>query len=161
MYGQRPDSLSLLGPPASRKYLNAHERRRFLESAKALPLPVRLFCEVLAWSGGRISEALALTLASIDIESRVASIEILKSRKRGVVRQVPLPADVVERLDREFNLRHAQRDAVLASKRIWRFSRTTAWRRVKDSHVRRRDLRYARLAQGIATWLRRECLPVE
>jgi integrase/recombinase XerD len=30
------------------------------------------------------------------------------------------------------NLRDAQRDPELAHKRIWRFSRTTAWRRVKE-----------------------------
>ncbi len=74
---------------------------------------------MLAWSGARISEVLALTPAAIDIESGVVSI----------VRQVPLPSDVLE--DREFKIRDAQRDPQLANERIWRFSRTTAWRRVK------------------------------
>ena len=35
--------------------------------------------------GARISEAFALTPASIDIESGVASIQTLKRRKRGIV----------------------------------------------------------------------------
>ncbi len=38
----------------------------------------------------RLSKALALTPASIDIESGAASIHMLKRRRRGVVRQVPL-----------------------------------------------------------------------
>jgi integrase/recombinase XerD len=83
-------------------------------------------------SGARISEALALTPASIDIESGVASITTLKRRKRGIVRQVPLPPEVLIELDHEFELRSAQLDPVLANGRIWRFSRTTAWRRVKE-----------------------------
>ena len=86
----------------------------------------------LGWSGARISEVLALTPGSIDIESGVVSIQTLKRRKRGVVRQVPLPADVLGGLDREFKLREAQHDPELANERIWRFSRTTAWRRVKE-----------------------------
>lgn len=93
---------------------------------------VRLFCLVLRWSGGRISEVLALTPAAIDIESGVANLETLKRRKRGVVRQVPLPRYVLSDLDRYFGLRRLQRDAKLAVKRIWCWSRTTAWRRVKE-----------------------------
>jgi integrase/recombinase XerD len=119
---------SLFGQSGNRKYLNASERRRFFESAQRLPPPERLFCEVLAWSGARISEVLALTPASIDIESGTASIETLKRRKR----QGPLPSGGLNELDREFHLREAQRDPDRANERIWRWSRTTAWRRVKE-----------------------------
>lgn len=124
-------SASLFNRLGGRKYLNAAERRRFLESTERLPPPERLFCEVLAWSGARISEALALTPAAIDMDSGVANIETLKRRKRGIVRQVPLPLDLLSALDREFHLRAAQLDANLANERIWTWSRTTAWRRVK------------------------------
>jgi len=132
MREQLHDGLSLFGQSGSRKYLNAAERRRFLESAQQLPPPERLFCLALGWSGARISEALALTPASIDIESGVASIQTLKRRKRGIVRQVPLPSDVLVQLDREFKLRDAH-DPELANERIWKWSRTTAWRRVKET----------------------------
>jgi len=135
MREQLHDGLSLFDPSGSRKYLNASERRRFLESAQQLPPPERLFCHVLAWSGARISEALALTPDSIDIESGVANIRTLKRPKRGVVRQVPLPSHVLNDLDREFELRSAQHDPVFANKRIWHFSRTTAWRRLKEVMV--------------------------
>ena len=53
---------------------------------------------------------LALTPAAIDIDSGVASIETLKRRKRGIVRQVPLPPKVLRELDHVFKLRSAQRD---------------------------------------------------
>jgi integrase/recombinase XerD len=76
-------------------------------------------------------QVLALTPTLIDIESGVASIETLKRRRRGIVRQVPLPLDLLDELDRVFHLREAQRDRDLAHGRIWRFSRTTAWRYVK------------------------------
>jgi integrase/recombinase XerD len=122
---------SLFNHSGSRKYLNAAERRRFTEMARRAPPEVRLFCFVLRWTGGRISEVLALTPAAIDIESAVANIQTLKRRKRGVVRQVPLPRDVVSELSQVFKLRFRQRDPTLAAKRIWKWSRTTAWRRVK------------------------------
>jgi integrase/recombinase XerD len=135
MREQPYDGLCLFGPSGNRKYLNAAERQRFLESAQQLPPPERLFCQLLAWSGARISEALVLTPASIDIESGVASIQTLKRRKRGVVRQVPLPPAVLAALDLEFELREAQCDPDLVNVRIWTWSRTTAWRRVKEAMV--------------------------
>jgi integrase/recombinase XerD len=123
---------SLYGPSGERKYLNAAERRRFIKAAQRAPPEVRVFCLVLNWSGGRISEVLALTPAAIDIESGVANLETLKRRKRGIVRQVPLPSDVLGELNRLFRLRWRQRDPDLAAERLWRWSRTTAWRRVKE-----------------------------
>jgi integrase len=131
MREQPYEGLSLFGQSGSRKYLNAAERRRFLECAQQLPPHERSFCQVLAWSGARISEVLALVPAAIDIESGAASITTLKRRKRGVVRQVPLPPYLLDELDQVFGLRAAQPDPALANERIWRFSRTTAWRYVK------------------------------
>jgi len=106
------------GQSGSRKYLNAAERQRFIEAARSSPPKIRLFCLTLGWSGARIAEVLVLTPASIDFDSGVASIQTLKRRKRGVVRQVPLPSDVLNELHREFKLRDAQRDHELANERI-------------------------------------------
>lgn len=118
---ERPyEGQSLFGHSGNRKYLNAAERRRFVEAASRAPAKARLFCLTLAWSGARISEALALTPAAIDIESGVASITTLKRRKRGIVRQVPLPSDLLSELSVVFGLRLAQRDAELAGERIWK-----------------------------------------
>jgi len=91
--------VSLYGPTGGRKYLNAAERQRFIEAARQASPEVRLFCFVLRWSGGRISEVLALTPAAIDIESGIANIHTLKRRKRGIVRQVPLPSSLLSDLD--------------------------------------------------------------
>jgi integrase/recombinase XerD len=62
----------------------------------------------LGWSGGRISEVLALTPAAIDIESGVANIETLKRRKRGIVHQVPLPRDSLRELNHFFRMAAGQ-----------------------------------------------------
>ena len=132
MWEQSYNGGSLFSPLGGRKYLNAAERQRFVEAAQRAPPKVRLFCLVLRWSGGRISEVLALTRAAIDIEAGVVNIETLKRRKRGIVRQLPLPPHLLRELDRYFGLRRLQRDAQPAAKRIWRWSRTTAWRRVKE-----------------------------
>lgn len=124
--------LSLFGPSGNRKYLNAAERRRFIDAARRAPPKIRLFCLTLRWSGARISEVLALTPASIDVESGVANFGTLKRRRRGIVRQVPLPPNLLSDLDRYFGLRRLQGDAECATKRLWCWSRTTAWRRVKE-----------------------------
>jgi integrase/recombinase XerD len=123
--------MSLYSSTGSRKYLNAAERRRFLRAARLADPATRLFCLVLGWSGARISEVLALTPAAIDVESGAVSIETLKRRKRGIVRQVPLPRDTLRDLNRVFRLRLAQHDPCLANRRLWNWSRTTAWRHVK------------------------------
>jgi integrase/recombinase XerD len=101
--------LSLFGQFGNRKYLNAAERRRFLESTQCAPPKVRLFCLTLGWSGGRISEVLAVTPDAIDLESSAVSIRTLKRRKRNIVRQVPLPQDLLVELDRVFKLGNRQR----------------------------------------------------
>ena len=124
-------TMSLYARQGGRKYLNAVEQRRFLVAAEAAPALVRLFCGMLFWSGSRISEALALTANDIDLDGCIVAIETLKRRRRGVVRQVPLPVDLVRHLDRAFELRARQRDPRRAGGRLWPWSRTTAWRHVK------------------------------
>jgi integrase/recombinase XerD len=122
---------TLYGPAGERKYLTASERRRFIKAAARASPDVRLFCLMLTWSGARISEVLALTPAAIDIESGVASLHTRKRRKQGIVRQVPLPGELLRALNRDFKLHRWQNDPQLSAQRIWPWSRTTAWRRVK------------------------------
>jgi integrase/recombinase XerD len=132
MREQPHDRFSLFGASGSRKYLNSAERRRFVAAAQRAPPNIRLFCLMLRWTGARISEILALTPAAIDLEARAVSIVTLKRRMPGIVRQVPLPPDLVTELNRFFRLRIAQRDPQFAALHLWRWSRTTAWRRVKE-----------------------------
>jgi integrase/recombinase XerD len=44
----------------------------------------------------------------------------------------PLPGELLCALDRAFKLHRRQADPHLAFNRLWRWSRTTAWRRVKE-----------------------------
>jgi integrase/recombinase XerD len=128
---QHPSAgMSLHGPGGGRKYLNAHERRRFRRAANKAHADRRLFCLALMWSGGRVSEILALSPSAIDLDSKVVSFETLK-RRRGVVRQVPLPASLLDALEAQFQLRARQNDPALRSRRLWNWSRVTAWRYVK------------------------------
>jgi len=60
-----------------RKYLTAEERTRFLAAADAAPREVRAFCHTLAWSGCRVSEALALTAERVDVAGAALTIESL------------------------------------------------------------------------------------
>lgn len=127
----QPSQMNLHGPNGGRKYLNAAERRRFYEIVASAGTEERLFCLTLIWTGSRISEALALTPAAIDLDAGSATLESLKKRRRGVNRQVPLPPTLLEELDATFDLRGAQRDPFRCDRRIWRWSRSKAWRRVK------------------------------
>jgi integrase len=131
MRQQAYEGLTLFGRLGDRKYLNAGERRRFVDAAREASAEQQLFCLTLRWSGARISEVLAITPAAVDLDSGVVSLMTLKRRRPGVVRQVPLPCDLLDALDQEFHLRAAQGDPVAAHQRLWRFSRTTAWRYVK------------------------------
>jgi integrase len=54
-----------------RKYLTPTERAEFLKAAKVAPESVRTFCATLAYTGCRISEALALTAARVDLSDGV------------------------------------------------------------------------------------------
>jgi integrase len=102
-----------------------------MEQAKRSPAEIRLFCLVLTQCGARISEALALTPAAIDLDAGLATFQTLKRRRPGFARQLPLPHSLVRELSREFKLRARQRDPVLVRARLWSWSRVTAWRHVK------------------------------
>ena len=125
---------SLYSYCGERKYLNADERKRFLAALPVLENEAdRLFCELIYWTGCRISEALAITPFNVDIDEGVIIIRSLKKRgalKGKSFRAVPVPMDFLGRLDACFDIRGQQlrsRDAG----RLWRFSRTTGWRLMK------------------------------
>jgi len=122
---------ALYAPDGRRKYLNLAERRRILAAANSAQRSEALFVETMAWTGARISEVLALTPASFQIERGIVAIATLK-RRRFVVREVPLPPELVIGLERHFQLSARQLDPKLACQRLWCCHRVTAWRLVKD-----------------------------
>lgn len=114
-----------------RKYLTVAERGAFLSAADRRPDEVRTFCRVLTYSGARISEILALTPRQIDFSAGVIIIECLKKRRRGVFRALPIPPDLLAELERIHDIAMAQSDPERATKKIWKWCRTTAWHYVK------------------------------
>jgi integrase len=128
---------SLYAIDGGRKYLNQIERQRFLAATAALSDHEALFARTLFWSGARISEVLALRPSSIQLECGVVAFSTLK-RRRLVFREVPMPPDHVDALDRHFALTSAQSDPELAQLCLWPWHRATAWRLVKKVMARAR-----------------------
>jgi len=124
------ESASLYAPGGGRKYLNRAERSRVLAEMAKLPTDRALFALTLAWTGARVSEVLALTAASFQIECGVVAIQTLK-RRRHSMREVPIPPALIDALNRQFRLTARQRDPRIADSRLWPWHRVTAWRIIK------------------------------
>jgi integrase/recombinase XerD len=83
-----------------RKYLTPAERDAFLRAADESEVrEVRTFCATLAYTGCRISKALALTADRIDLKDGAIVIESAKKRQRGVYRPVPVPPAFLDMLN--------------------------------------------------------------
>jgi integrase len=109
----------------SRKYLTPKERRAFIAASEAYPPRVQTLCLTLAFTGCRISEALALTPARLDHENGFIVFETLKRRRKAVFRAVPAPDFLLERL-KSVHAEAGEQD------RLWPWCRTTAWKRIKE-----------------------------
>ena len=123
--------MQLYDVDGQRKYVTADERRRILEHARALPRQQRTLVLTLVYTGCRLSEALNVRTAHVDVEGRRVIFESLKKRRRGVYRAVPVPDELIEALD----LVHGIREAATRerSEALWSMSRTTAWRVVRTA----------------------------
>lgn len=109
----------------SRKYLTPKERRAFIEACEACSPQVQTLCLTLAFTGCRISEALALTPARVDHDNGFIVFETLKRRRKAVFRAVPAPDFLLERLQ-------VAHENTAAQDRLWPWCRTTAWKRIKE-----------------------------
>ena len=91
---------------------------------------------MIFWTGCRPSEALAMTALNIDLDEGAVVIRSLKKRgdlKGRHFRSIPLPPRFVDALDRTHGLKAAQKGADGGgSAPLWRFGRTTAWRRMHE-----------------------------
>ena len=112
-----------------RKYLTKGERKAFLAAAAQEKPEIRTFCNVLAYTGCRISEALALKPESIDQANGVIVYTSLKKRGRLHFRAVPIPKTLQKLLVQVHGL-EAQGAQPKATK-LWSWTRVTAWRHVK------------------------------
>lgn len=118
---------SLYSRQGERKYLNPEERRVFMETAAGQPRQeLATLCLVLAYTGCRISEALALTPAAIGAGTVV--IRSLKKRHGQIVfRELPVPDDLVALIARVHRFGEGQ-----GQRYLWPLSRSGAWRLVKS-----------------------------
>ena len=118
------DETRLFDAEGQRKYLNATEAARLLAVAARANPATRLFCQLLYYSGCRLSEGLALTPRLIDAEAQRVVFRTLK-RRRLAYRAVPMPTALI-------------RDLVAAARgrdpdeRLFAWSRQTGWRRIKE-----------------------------
>lgn len=118
---------SLLDARGQRKYLTPAERRDFIQAAFDSDPLTKSFCLTLAMTGGRISEILSLTAERVDQADKTIVIESLKRRRRGIFRSVPVPLELIECLVEVHSLPAC---GAAETRRLWTFSRPTAWKRV-------------------------------
>jgi integrase len=126
--------MCLYGGQGERKYLSAAERGRAIRAFGFLDKDKALFALTLAWTGARVSEVLALRAHCFQLEECRIAVRTLK-RRRLVVREVPVPQELMAELDRHFGLREMQRTPALAGQRLWLFCRTTAWRFIRGAMI--------------------------
>ena len=117
----QPYVVSLYSLKRQRKYLTGPERSLFIAAAMSCQRPeLRSLCLVLAYTGCRISEALNLIAASIEVTEASIALRSLKKRKKvGIIRQVPVPAALIDELK-------AVHDLSVAGQRLWTWSRSRA-----------------------------------
>ena len=117
---------SLYSASGCRKYLTAPERSAFIAAAIACEcMRTKTFCLTLAYTGCRISEALALTWQQVGFDEGVLIFRSLKKRSRvPIYRHVPVPPVLLCELQR-------MKQADSAAPRLWPWCRTHGWHMVK------------------------------
>lgn len=110
----------------NRLYLTVEERCRFLAQAARTSPPIRTFCETLAFTGCRISEALELTPGRVRLDEQQIVLRSLKKRREDIYRAVPVPADYLDRLNMVHRIRESQRHRKHAEVTLWPWSRQHA-----------------------------------
>ena len=122
----------LLTSDGQRKYLTQDEQERFLAAASQLDsAEVRTFCMTLAYTGCRISEALALTVEHIDLSAKAVRFRTLKQRGRVVYRSVPVPDDYLDAMKLVHTIQKRQRQKTGKRALLWPISRVMGWKHVK------------------------------
>ncbi|MCV6574511.1 MAG: site-specific integrase [Cohaesibacter sp.] len=122
----------------NRLYINSEERERFIKAAEKADRHVRTLCLTLLYTGCRISEALELTAASVQLDARLISVRSLKKRSKHVIREVPIPPALVDALELVHGVRAVQRNAVRAQEAyLWSHRskplyRSTGYRWIKE-----------------------------
>ena len=114
-----------------RKYLTSEEQGRFIAAANAHErAEVRTLCLTLAYTGCRISEALALTADRVDLPDKSITFQTLKQRGKIKYRSVPCPESLIDALELTHRLRKLKKTKRQASLPLWSWGRTQATKHV-------------------------------
>jgi len=123
--------MSLYNGNGHRKYLNQKERLRFLEETKKCKTDIKLFCQLLYYTGARISEVHNLTIDHIDFENETVVLETLKKRRKGIYREMHLPSHLLADIQNYTNYFKIKK----AMQPLFSFSLRTASRKLKNVMV--------------------------
>lgn len=119
---------SLYNAQGKRLYLTLDERIAFFKASKHQPAKVKTFCQLLYYTGCRVSEALNLTADRVDMAGGEIVIQSLKKRSATPhYRPIPVPMSFME----ELAAVHALNGSSYAQ--LWSWSRSQAWRLVKGT----------------------------
>jgi integrase/recombinase XerD len=118
-----PDMAALFDGTGRRKYLCDSELARFHQALRKADPATRNFCQLIAMTGCRISEALATTPKHLDIDAKRIIFRTLKRRKISF-RAVPVPDAL---LCEQVTLATGKGD----DDRLWQWARQTGWRKIR------------------------------
>ena len=113
-----------------RLYLNAEERKAFLERAKTKENNIKYLALMLYYTGCRLNEALGLMVSSIDFKNQSVIIRSLKKKGKIHYRHIPLPEGFLNELAGAYNLRTRKKNKKNDKDKIWEFTDRTARRYV-------------------------------
>lgn len=139
------DEQFLFTTNGTRKYLTQTERLDFVTAARQADCDVQLLCLIVAETGCRLSEALALKPHNVDLANSALTFETLKRRSRGVYRQVPVSPELLFLLQDWLQARPPFKG------RLFSIHRQTAWRwverimakaKIEGEHATSRGLRH-------------------
>jgi integrase/recombinase XerD len=100
-----------------------------MSAAQACQRPeLRTLCLTLAYTGCRISEALAVTAGAVEPQEFFIGLRSLKRRRKTIImREVPVPALLIDEIQSVHELCGMDRE-----KQLWPWSRSRAWQLVKS-----------------------------
>lgn len=127
----QPAAMQLYDVRSRRLYINFHERVRFAHAARTQDAELRCFCAVLLHTGCRLSEAIHLTSADIQVDQQLISFKTLKQRGKIKVREVPIPKLLAQDLARTFKLADQGRSRLLWQYKGKAINRSRGYRWVK------------------------------
>ena len=124
------NTYSLYNAQGGRLYLTLDERKAFFEATERQRDKVKTLCQLLYYTGCRVSEALNLTADRVDMAGGEIVIQSLKKRTTiPHYRPIPVPMSFLEKLAaiHTFNTE--------TNNKLWHWSRSHTWRLIKTTMI--------------------------